>query len=136
MRYGRWLSVFSMVTLVAATEATALAATELAPQTRSEGGVSVTVAPRNIPSGTGAWEFELTFDTHTVALDQDLTHSSVLVDAQGKRHAPTGWQGDPPGGHHRKGVLRFKALSELPSAIELRIEGVGGVQRVFRWQLK
>lgn len=134
MKQGRWLIVFFVVTLVAATEATALAATELAPQTRNEGGVRVRVAPRDLTPGV--WEFELTFDTHTVALDQDLARSSVLLDAQGNRYAPTGWEGDPPGGHHRKGVLRFKALSELPAAIELRIEGVGGVQRVFRWQLK
>ncbi len=32
-----------------------------------------------------------------------------------------------------KGILRFKALPELPSAIELQIAGVGGVAtRAFR----
>lgn len=136
MRYGRWLIVVSVVAMVAVTEAAALAAAELAPQTRSDGGVKVTVAPRSISPAADPWEFEVTLETHSVTLDQDLTRASVLVDAQGNRHAPIGWEGDPPGGHHRKGVLRFKALPELPPAIELRIGGVGSVDRVFRWQLQ
>lgn len=136
MRDTKWLIVVLVVTLVAAIGTGAMGATGLAPQTRSEGGVKVTVAPKNISPNLTAWEFEVTLDTHTVALDQDLTRASVLVDAQGNRHGPTAWEGDPPGGHHRKGILRFKALPELPSAIELRIGGVGNVDRVFRWQLK
>ncbi len=122
--------------LVAALSASALAAAALAPQTRNEGGVRVTVAPRGISPAADPWEFEVTLETHSVTLDQDLTRASVLVDAQENRYAPIAWEGDPPGGHHRKGVLRFKALPELPPALELRIGGVGGVERVFRWRIE
>ena len=47
------------------------------------------------------------------------------------------WQGDPPGGHHRRGVLRFKALAPAPAALELRLQRAGEPSpRVFRWQVK
>ncbi len=109
----------------------------LAPQTRSEGGVQVKVTPKNITVAADTWDFEIALNTHSVALDQDLVKTTVLVDAQGKQYLPIAWEGDPPGGHHRSGVLRFKPLAELPSALELRINGVGGVDaRAFRWQLQ
>lgn len=109
----------------------------LAPQTRSEGGVHVKVTPKNITVGADTWDFEVALNTHSVALNQDLANTTVLVDAQGKQYLPMAWEGDPPGGHHRRGVLRFKPLAELPSSFELRISGVGGIDaRVFRWQLQ
>lgn len=59
---------------------------------------------------------------------------SVLVETKGCTHPALSWDGDPPGGHHRKGVLRFKPLPEESKTIELRIDGVGGAPRgVFRW---
>ena len=33
------------------------------------------------------------------------------------------WKGDPPGGHHRKGVLQFPVPSNSHSAVELRVQG-------------
>jgi hypothetical protein len=109
----------------------------LAPQTRSEGGVQVKVTPKNITVAADTWDFEVALNTHSVALDQDLAKTTVMVDAQGKQYLPIAWNGDPPGGHHRSGVLRFKALAALPPSLELRINGIGGVDaRVFRWQLR
>jgi hypothetical protein len=59
------------------------------------------------------------------------------VDATGKQHPAAGWDGDPAGGHHRKGVLRFKALSPRPDALEMRILRQGETAaRTFRWKLK
>jgi hypothetical protein len=47
------------------------------------------------------------------------------------------WDGAPPGGHHREGVLRFKPISPQPQAIELQFTRAGeGAPRSFRWQLK
>lgn len=113
------------------------APTALAPQTRSEGGVQVKVTPKNITVAADTWDFEVALNTHSVALDQDLVKTTVMVDAQGKQYLPIAWNGDPPGGHHRSGVLRFKALAALPPSLELRINGIGGVDaRVFRWQLR
>jgi hypothetical protein len=80
------------------------------------------------------WEFDVTMDTHTRPLDVDLAKSAVLVDAGGHQYAPTAWQGDPPGGHHRKGALRFPAPDAKAGAFEVQIENVGVAgKRVFRW---
>jgi hypothetical protein len=47
------------------------------------------------------------------------------------------WSGDPPGGHHRKGVLQFPAPTNNPATYEVHVKGVGGVDvRIFRWDLK
>lgn len=124
----------SVVALWAGAARLAEAGADLAPQTNRGGGVTVKVTPMVLAAGAAQWEFEVVFDTHTVPLTGDPAQFSVLVDSQGREHAPIGWEGDPPGGHHRKGILRFKALSELPPAIELRIGGVGSVERVFRWK--
>ncbi len=105
-------------------------------QTSREGGVTVTVTPRNVADGASSWDFEVVLETHTHPLDQDLTKTVVLIDAQGKLHGPFAWDGTPPGGHHRRGVLRFQPLAGNPAAVELRIQGVGGVDRTFRWQIR
>lgn len=119
----------------AATPATRPAA--LTPQTSEQGNVSVTVTPRSLAANVASWDFELTFSSHVQAVDQDLTKTVVLIDAAGQSHAPIGWDGDPPGGHHRKGVLHFKPLPGKPSTVELRVQGIGGVAvRTFRWRLE
>jgi hypothetical protein len=67
-------------------------------------------------------------------LGEDLTKAAVLVDGAGRRYTPVAWQGDPPGGHHRKGILRFPAPPEPAKSFELQMQGIGGVsQRVFQW---
>ncbi len=125
------------VTTVATTVVGSVAAQALAPQTNSEGSVRVKVTPRSISAEARMWDFEIALDTHTSDLSQDLAKSSALIDAQGKPHAPIGWEGDPPGGHHRKGILRFQPLRGSTQTLELRITGVGGVDvRLFRWQLE
>ena len=79
----------------------------------------------------------MTLETHTQPLDQDLTRAARLVDAQGRQYPPLAWDGDPPGGHHRRGVLRFRPLAGSAESLELRLNGVGGVEvRAFRWQLR
>ncbi|HSD96627.1 MAG TPA: hypothetical protein VLB06_05720 [Sulfuricaulis sp.] len=109
----------------------------LAPQTSREGNVTVTVTPRNIAPGASSWDFEVKLETHTQPLDQDMTGVAVLIDTNGKSHVPVAWDGSPAGGHHRRGLLRFRPLAETPATMELRIQGIGGVEvRVFRWQLK
>ena len=108
----------------------------LAARTSDSGGVRVVVKPTSVAAGA-AWEFEVTMDTHTKPLSDDLTRATVLVDDSQQRYAPTDWQGDPPGGHHRKGVLRFLPPSGQPRSFELRMDGIGGPgARVFRWTVQ
>lgn len=111
------------------------AAGALPPQSSSTAGVTVKATPRTL-AGT-VWEFELAFDTHTQDLNDDPAKSASLHAAGGAGAVPLAWQGDPPGGHHRKGVLRFKAITPAPAALELRLQRAGeSSPRVFRWQVK
>lgn len=108
----------------------------LAAVSNDAGGVRVVVKPTNVAAGA-AWEFEIVMDTHTKPLDDDLTKTAVLVDGGGRRYAPLAWQGDKPGGHHRKGILRFPAPSEQVKSFELQIQGLGAAgKRVFQWTMK
>jgi len=106
-----------------------------AAQTSNQGGVKITVEPRGFPPEAKTWDFVITLETHTQPLDDDLAKTATLL-ADGKTSRPRGWEGAPPGGHHRKGVLRFEAVTPLPQAVELQIRRTGEASpRVFRWQL-
>ncbi len=106
-------------------------------QTSNARGVTIKVTPKSLAAGAAAWEFAVVFDTHSGSLDDDLVKSAVLLDGSGARQAPLGWQGAPPGGHHREGVLRFRPLAPPPAAIELQIARAGEpAPRSFRWRLR
>lgn len=132
------LGVISRVVTMAAflaLSAGAPAAADLPPQTSSQSGVTVKVTPRSLAGAE--WEFEVVFDTHTQDLKDDLPKAAVLVADGGAPASPTGWQGDAPGGHHRKGTLRFKAPAGSAANVELRLSRPAeSAPRVFRWQLR
>lgn len=94
-------------------------------QTNNDGQATVTVTPLKSASA-GTLEFEIILDTHSVELNEDLIKAAVLI-ADDKNYTPTAWDGAPPGGHHRKGVLRFAPISPSPKSITLKIRNVGGV---------
>jgi hypothetical protein len=113
------------------------AAAELAPQNSQAGGVGVSVKPTDVSANAATWKFEVTLTTHSGDLGDDLARTATLLDAAGKPQPAQGWDGDPPGGHHRKGVLQFKAPSPRPDALELRIQRSGeAAPRKFSWKLK
>jgi len=127
----------SMILGVALASAVAVAAAPLERVTSSAGGVMVAVQPVDLAPGAKSWDFDVSLNTHVHPLEQDLARVSVLVDANGARHAPLAWKGDPPGGHHRKGVLEFAPVSGSPAYVELQIRDVGTPEaRTFRWQLR
>jgi len=131
------LAVLAMVSVSVVAAPPDSARPALAAQTNRAGGVTVTVTPKNLTPGAPSWNFEVTLETHTQPLSQDLTHAALLIDAQGLPQSPLAWEGDPPGGHHRHGLLRFRPPTGNPGVVELRILGVGGVAvRIFRWQLE
>ncbi|MFA5802663.1 MAG: hypothetical protein WC911_09355 [Thermoleophilia bacterium] len=105
----------------------------LAEQTREDGEVTVKVTPQSLGDGE-PWTFKVVFDTHTVDLSQDPAQISVLF-ADGKEYVPLAWEGDPSGGHHRAGTLKFSTISPRPKNVELTIKGVGGTDRSFSWTL-
>ena len=112
------------------------AASELAPQSSDEHGVKVTVTPPGFSSSAKALDFEVSLETHTQNLGDDLSKSALLM-ADGKQYEPLGWEGAAPGGHHRKGVLRFKAIVPPPRSVELQILLSGDTSpRSFTWRLK
>ena len=114
--------------------ASSLAAAPLATVATNFGGVTVKATPGKLSGGT--WEFQIAFDTHSQDLRDDVAKSASLV-ADGAVSVPLEWSGDPPGGHHRKGVLLFKAPAGRPAAIELRLNRPGEAKpRVFLWRLE
>lgn len=111
-------------------------AIELAPQVSNENGVKVTASLGNTSGDQKAWDFSVALETHVHALSENLEQVSVLV-ADGKQYQPLAWEGSPPGGHHRKGILRFKAVAPLPGVVELRIQLSGeATARRFNWRIK
>jgi len=107
-----------------------------APQVSNEREIKVTATLQNIPSEAETWDFEVVLETHTKDLNDDLVKSSTLI-ADGRQYLPLSWEGAPPGGHHRKGKLRFKAIAPQPQSMELQIRLAGGSSpRSFKWLLK
>lgn len=133
-----WNKLSSSVILgIALASAAANAAPPLERVTSNAGGVTVAVQPVDLSPGARSWDFDVSLNTHVSPLEQDLTKVSVLIDANGGRHAPLAWKGDPPGGHHRKGVLEFAPIGAGPAYVELQIRDVGTPEaRTFRWQLR
>lgn len=115
-------------------EARALRAAELATQTNRQGVVTIKVTPQAVSASAASWRFEVVLDTHSVALTQDMRDVSVLSGGDDGEYKPIAWEGDPPGGHHRKGVLVFSPISPMPASLVMKIRGVAGVpERIFTW---
>lgn len=122
-----------MIELIAVSNAAELA---YAPQTSNERQIKVTATLRNIPTGAKTMDFEVSLETHTQSLGDDLAKSSELI-ANGEKYQPLSWEGSPAGGHHRKGILRFKAVVPLPASVELQIRlAADPSPRSFKWLLK
>lgn len=101
------------------------------------GGVTMIVKPAELSASAPVWLFQVSLNTHSVELSDDLARTAKLVDAAGKQYPALAWEGDPPSGHHRKGTLRFQPLKPQPAAVELRIQRPGeAAPRTFRWKLK
>jgi hypothetical protein len=107
-----------------------------APQVSNERQIKITATLQDIQKEAKTWDFELVLETPTHALSDPMENASVLI-ADGKQYNPVGWEGSPPGGHHRKGLLRFKAVAPLPESVELQIRLIGDPSpRSFKWRLK
>lgn len=111
-----------------------VAAQPLRQQTSDRNAVTVKALPTKLVGDV--WEFEIVMETHSQDLKDDLLKIASLVAADGTSVLPTGWKGNAPDGHHRKGTLRFNALKPRPDTLELRILRIGEPgPRVFKWPM-
>jgi len=119
----------------AAPEGQASPSWDLSPRYSDAGRVSVEVQPLTPPNDEGVWDFGVALNTHSVDLDYDLTDVAVLRCDRREEYRPLSWDGSPPGGHHRRGVLSFTALDHPTQFIEIVISDVANVpERLFRWE--
>ncbi len=101
-----------------------------------QANVTVTVIPTALSTDSKEWKFDVVLNTHSVELDQDMAEVTTLIDAGGKEYEPLRWEGTEEGGHHREGVLIFGPILPLPQSFELKITGIGGVDRNFTWRFR
>jgi hypothetical protein len=96
----------------------------------------VKVTPLDISANATTWRFEVVLDTHANDLSQEILAASALI-GNGKAWLPIAWEGDGPGGHHRKGVLVFDPIHPTPTSIALKLYRLGGVtERIFIWPMQ
>ncbi|MEK7660215.1 MAG: hypothetical protein AAB343_03370 [Patescibacteria group bacterium] len=100
-----------------------------------QASVTVTVTPVDVGVESEKWKFHIVMSTHSVELDQDMMSVAVLVDDVGREYGPVRWEGAPPGGHHRDGVLTFNQILPVPKSLELTITDIGDSMRSFIWPL-
>jgi len=114
----------------------ALAAGEYEKISSQENMVRVEVAPKQLAFGRPA-KFEVRMNTHSVSLNQDIVAISILKDNDGREYLPVSWDGSPPGGHHRSGILEFPGLEGSPNSVTLVIREIANVpERIFEWKVK
>jgi len=105
-------------------------------QSNNQNRVRVDVSPIQLSPGKPI-KFEIRLNTHSGDLSQDLVTVCTLKDNSGREYQPTGWDGSPPGGHHRNGVLEFSELGDAAQSITLVIREVANVpERIFNWSIE
>lgn len=98
--------------------------------------VRVEIMPAQLIPGQPA-QFKVQMTTHSVELNYDMVKLSTLKDDTGREYQALKWDGDPPVGHHRKGVLEFPAIAKDTKSITLYIKNIAGVpERLFKWTLE
>jgi len=105
------------------------------PQTDSQASVDIEVTPKALGVSEEKNIFSVTLNTHTVQLDFDFAKIMTLKDDSGKAYQALKWTGES-GSHHLSGDIIFPKLQQPTKKITILIDGVGGVNRQFIWELK
>lgn len=80
--------------------------------------------------------FEIEFSTHSVNLDFEVSQISKIADDKGNEYKNSVWEGSPPGGHHRTGILTFNETLKESSGIQLIMQDDTGIgKRIFKWKI-
>lgn len=109
----------------------------LSTKTATIGIVTYKITPTSLSKSSSSWDFKIVLDTHTGSLDQDLVSQVRLSDEKGSEYQVAKWEGDPPGGHHREGVLKFQSLGSDVASITLKINpGENMKETSFTWETK
>lgn len=91
-------------------------------QQKQVGAVTVDVTAQELTYGKPP-KFDLKFNTHSQDLGFAVDKEVTLSDDSGKFYAGAAWEGDPPGGHHRSGVLIFnEPLSASAKSVRLSLK--------------
>ncbi len=130
--FSFFLASFKITNLAAVTDD--VVELDLSAKMNSENLVSIEIEPIGF-SFNKPIKFDVSMNTHQASLDFDLTKISHLEDDKGNIYQPSSWEGSPPGGHHRSGILIFPGLREKTKFIKLTMKNVDGVpERVFKWE--
>jgi len=139
MMKRRRLTTIAVVPIAAALTGSLNLSAQAAPletKENDEGAVMASVTPLDLSKTADAWRFAVQFNTHVTPISQDMVAVASLNGSKDVEERPTAWEGDPPGGHHRRGVLAFQPMNPAPSTVTLHIRDVGGVaDRAFTWDL-
>jgi len=130
-RASRLVAAVGAATLLVVSVGPASAARRLPTKAAEVDGVTIEVSPRkvNVHGATIA----ISLDTHERELDTKLAQQSSLT-VDGTAWPVIVYEGDPPGGHHREGTLRFRGAGRVSGSMRLVIKGLG--RRVeFSWRL-
>ncbi len=98
-------------------------------------GVNIEAVPVDF-SLNEPFKISIRFTTHSGNLGFEVDKITFLEDSEGNVYYPIHWEGDPPGGHHRSGILLFPVINRNASYIKLVMKGIYGIDtRSFKWGL-
>ncbi|KKQ34237.1 MAG: hypothetical protein US50_C0056G0005 [Candidatus Nomurabacteria bacterium GW2011_GWB1_37_5] len=107
---------------------------KLETKTNNDGDLEISVSPLDLSPKSSEWQFDFVMSTHSIELDQNMTKSVTLTTDRDNKYTPLKWEGDPPGGHHRSGILTFNPISPIPKTIELSVRGIDDMAETkFMW---
>lgn len=129
---SKWLILIAFMVPIGV----ALDAAAFETKSSRENGVNVDVTPMEFAPGKPA-RFQIRISTHSGDLSQDMVEVSMLRDDKGREYRPVRWEGSPPGGHHRRGVLEFPSFEGTSKKITLIVRDIANVpERLFEWKIK
>lgn len=104
------------------------------PAFKTETDKSGEVTVKVVPQFDTEIAFKISMTAHSGELSADMMRVAVFEDENGTVHLPGRWEGDPPGGHHREGILRFGTFTPKPKKVDFTLLGIGTVkERKFSW---